>query len=98
MSAQALESAWREATNRFEREHVTPFIWRRRDRFRTANVVDTIDRSRVRLTLDTAEDLERLRHIWGQLGIDPTFGLAEVVSLLDEDPELMASVSISIGH
>ena len=39
MSVQSLESAWREAVDRFEREHVTPFIWRRRDRFRMANVV-----------------------------------------------------------
>lgn len=96
LSVHALESAWREATDRFEREHVTPFIWRRRDRFRAANVVAAIDRSLVRLTLDTAHDLERIRRIWDRLGAHPTFGLDEVVSLLDDDPALMADLSIPI--
>ena len=96
MSVQSLESAWREAVDRFEREHVTPFIWRRRDRFRMANVVAGIDRSLVRLTLDTADDLERIRRIWDRLGTHPTFGLDEVVSLLDTDPDLLADVSIPI--
>lgn len=96
MSAQSLEAAWRDATDRFEREHVTPFIWRRRDRFRVANVVAAIDRSLVRLTLDTAHDLERIRRIWDRLGTDPTFGLDEVVALLASDPSLMADVSIPV--
>lgn len=96
MSVQSLESAWREAVDRFEREHVTPFIWRRRNQFRVANVVARIDRSLVRLTLDTADDLERIRRIWSRLGTHPTFGLDEVVSLLDDDPALLADVSIPI--
>ncbi|MGH9764062.1 MAG: cytidylyltransferase domain-containing protein, partial [Blastocatellia bacterium] len=36
-SVQALTRAWQEATLKSEREHVTPFIWKNVDKFRTAN-------------------------------------------------------------
>ena len=38
MTFAALETAWREADRDFEREHTTPFIWERPERFRIGNV------------------------------------------------------------
>ena len=38
MSMATLASAFHEATRSFEREHTTPFIWERPERFRIANV------------------------------------------------------------
>jgi spore coat polysaccharide biosynthesis protein SpsF (cytidylyltransferase family) len=90
----ALEAAWREATDSFEREHVTPFIWRRPDRFRLANVSETVDRSSWRLTLDTSDDLGRIRALWAELGSQPTFGLTEVAALVGQRPELLPSASV----
>ena len=87
----ALEAAWREARDPYDREHVTPFIWKQVKRFRVANVSDAEDRSAWRLTLDTAEDLERLRAIWSRLGADA--GLGEVVALLERQPDLLARTS-----
>jgi spore coat polysaccharide biosynthesis protein SpsF (cytidylyltransferase family) len=81
VSSAALDAAWREATDPYEREHVTTFVWRRPDRFRCANVADDVDRSSWRLTLDTPEDLENIRRIYRQLGTHRAFGLAEVVAL-----------------
>jgi spore coat polysaccharide biosynthesis protein SpsF (cytidylyltransferase family) len=81
ISSAALAAAWREAVDPYEREHVTPFIWRRPDRFRSANVADAVDRSSWRLTLDTAEDLLQIRKLHHRLRQRGTFGLAEIVDL-----------------
>lgn len=56
-SMQALAAAYEEALAPEEREHVTPFIWRRPDRFRQVDVVDSTDNQHHRWTVDTAEDL-----------------------------------------
>lgn len=87
-STSALGSAWREAVEPYEREHVTPFIWRRPDRFRLVNVTDPVDRSSWRLTLDTAEDLAALRQIGSRM-VDEQFGLAEVIELEARAPQLI---------
>ena len=87
-SAAALTAAWREATDPFEREHVTPFIWRRPDRFRLANVADRADRSSWQLTVDTAADLAALRSLWTRMP-DEQFGIAEVIALEAREPQLV---------
>lgn len=91
ISRAALETAWREASDPYEREHVTPFIWKQPGRFRVANVSDVEDRSSWRLTLDTPADLERLRSIWWRLGADA--GLGEVIALFEREPELVTRPS-----
>jgi spore coat polysaccharide biosynthesis protein SpsF (cytidylyltransferase family) len=86
ISRSALETAWREATDPYEREHVTPFIWRRPSRFHVVNVADREDRSSWRLSIDTPDDLARMRTIWSRLG--DRAGLADVVALLASEPHL----------
>lgn len=90
ISMQALADAWREARDPYEREHVTPYIRRRRTRFRLANVSDTVNRSSWRLTLDTEADLRRLRALWDRLGSeDALFGLERVVAAIAAEPRLL---------
>lgn len=89
VTAVALNAAWREAVDPFEREHVTPFIWRHPDRFRLANVAAEIDRSAWRLTLDTEADLARIRAIWRRAGEDPMFGLQRVAELVAREPAIL---------
>lgn len=91
MTRDALDTAWRDARDPYEREHVTPFIWTRPERFRLANVADAEDRSSWRLTLDTADDLERLRAIWLRLG--PDAGLTDVIALLGREPQWLKPTS-----
>jgi spore coat polysaccharide biosynthesis protein SpsF len=86
MSRAALDSAWREARDPYAREHVTPFIWKQPDRFRLANVADADNRAHWCLTLDTADDLARLRVIWSRLG--DRAGLADVAALVAREPGL----------
>lgn len=68
MRIEALERAWCEAADPFEREHVTPYIWRRpfavdESGFTMSNVADAHDRSALRWTVDTAADLEHVRQL-----------------------------------
>ena len=64
VSASALREAGGEASDPAEREHVTPFIYRRPRRFRIAQITSDDPRlGRERWTLDTADDLARLRSI-----------------------------------
>jgi spore coat polysaccharide biosynthesis protein SpsF len=64
LSGAALGEAYLEATDPADREHVTPFVYRRPGRFRIVQITSGDARlGRERWTLDTADDLERLRDI-----------------------------------
>lgn len=68
---ECLEMAHRESDDAYEREHVTPFVYRRPERFRLAGLVCPFGNyAHVRLTLDTREDLERLTQLHAQLPAD----------------------------
>lgn len=63
LSARALRSAELEATDQPDREHVTPFVYRRPERFRLANLHSGQNLGEEHWTVDTAEDLARIREI-----------------------------------
>ncbi len=93
MTATALEIAWREAWRPFEREHTTPFLWERRQRFRLGSVVweDGRDLSMShRLTVDYREDFDLVAAVYEALWRPerPIFGLAEILALFDARPEI----------
>jgi spore coat polysaccharide biosynthesis protein SpsF (cytidylyltransferase family) len=90
-SVDALARAWREATQPSDREHVTPYVWKRRDTFRLANVAREPDLSALRWTVDTALDLEFVCAVYRRLGVRAeTAGLEEVLDLLHRHPEIEA--------
>jgi spore coat polysaccharide biosynthesis protein SpsF len=86
MSVDAMQCADREATEPSEREHVTPFIWRRPDRFRLRHVIGSPDRSSMRWTVDTPEDMAFATAIFNELG--GHFEVEDVIGLLAQRPEL----------
>ena len=88
----ALARAWRESVLMSEREHVTPYIWKNPSKFRLANIADDVDRSHLRWTVDEAQDLEFARAVYKHLYRDgePLFGMAEVLTLLENKPEIKA--------
>ena len=67
LTAAALRTAAAEATDPAEREHVTPFVYRRPDRFHLLAVVGPESLGHERWTVDTAEDIERVRAIVAHL-------------------------------
>jgi spore coat polysaccharide biosynthesis protein SpsF (cytidylyltransferase family) len=85
----ALETAWREALDPFEREHVVPFIIRRPDRFRIGNWSWSEDLSALRWTVDEPEDYAFVSRVYEILyPQNPAFGFRDVLALLKEHPEL----------
>jgi spore coat polysaccharide biosynthesis protein SpsF len=90
-----LETAWREATEDHEREHTTPFIWERPDRFRIRHVAweTGLDYSSThRWTIDYPEDYRFLAAVYDALWTEarPIFSLQDVLTLLDARPDIAA--------
>lgn len=68
---EALVEADRESTDAYEREHVTPFVYRRPERFRLANLACPFGNySSARLALDTRDDYDRLVALHARLPDD----------------------------
>ena len=87
--AEALETAYTEATHPFEREHVTPFIWRRPERFVMVDVTAADDHSHLRWTVDTPQDLGLIERVYEALHpTEPDFCYERVLRLFREHPEL----------
>jgi spore coat polysaccharide biosynthesis protein SpsF len=93
MRFSALATAWHEATRPFEREHTTPYIWNRPDRFRMANVVWARSRDcslSHRVVLDYPADYDVIRAVHMALAPeDPLYSIDDVVRFLDAHPRLM---------
>lgn len=94
MSMAALGIAWREAVLSMEREHATPYLWERPERFRLANVAWESGRDESltqRWTLDYPEDYQFIRKVYEELYPDnPGFGLGDILKLLARKPEIAA--------
>lgn len=86
----ALERAWREAIDQPDREHVTPYLLRRRDLFDCAMLVPDEDWSGMRLTVDEPEDFALVERVFEMLFRDggAPFSLEETVRVLAESPDL----------
>lgn len=85
----ALATAHQHAADAAEREHVTPFIWRRPTRFRLMDVLDAEDNSHLRWTVDTPADLELVERIYEELyPNNPSFDYRDVLDLVAGQPEL----------
>jgi spore coat polysaccharide biosynthesis protein SpsF len=67
VSRAALAAAWTEARAEDEREHVTLFIRRRPERFPILHLAAPAQAGDLRWTVDTAEDLERVRRLYAEL-------------------------------
>lgn len=84
-----LEEAARICVDPPEREHVTLGVYRRPELFRLASVADDVDRSALRWTVDTPEDLDFVAAVYAALG--PTgepFGYRDIIGLLEDDPSI----------
>jgi glutamate-1-semialdehyde 2,1-aminomutase len=85
-SFDALETAWREAKEGYQREHVTPFI-SRSDRFQRLNVSYAEDHSNRRWTVDEPVDFDVIKKIFDHFHPRRDFGWLEVLDLQTEHPD-----------
>lgn len=70
------------------REHVTPIFCERRDLFHTCFVCGEHDYSQYRWTLDTSEDLDLIRAIYGRFNGRDNFAWQEAICLMERSPDL----------
>jgi|GEM_PF-544470 len=90
-SRELLMIANREAKLESQREHVTPFMWGNKDRFKQCNVTNSQDLSSLRWTVDEPQDLEFARQVYillGEKGKSHTFTMADVLEVLEINPEV----------
>jgi spore coat polysaccharide biosynthesis protein SpsF len=76
-----------------DHEHVSLYIYRHPERFRLRNVSSGLlpEAAQLRLTVDTQDDFELIKRIYEHLYRDkPDFGLADILDLCRQHPELTA--------
>ena len=88
LKSSALERAWREASEPYQRAHVTPYLYQNPDKFRLLSVKGEADFSGYRWTLDTQEDAEFLQEVFARLGGSVDFTWRDVLRLLEREPAL----------
>jgi spore coat polysaccharide biosynthesis protein SpsF len=93
LTLETLETAWKEAERPFEREHTTPFVWERPERFKIGNVAweSGLDYSMShRWTIDYPQDYELIKAVYDELWTEekPIFTLQEILDLLKRRPEI----------
>ncbi|MBP1993974.1 cytidylyltransferase domain-containing protein [Paenibacillus eucommiae] len=87
-SIDALHIAHHEAFLDYDREHVTPFLYRNAGRFTLGNFRNNENESRHRWTVDTIEDFQLVSNIIQTLyPVNPHFTLEDMLSLMREHEE-----------
>jgi spore coat polysaccharide biosynthesis protein SpsF len=95
-SRAALERAHAEGRAGYHREHVTPYLYEEKGRFRTRALHPTQDLSHLRLTVDTPEDLSVVRAVLEALEGQPDhMSISRAARFLAENPEI-AGRNVSI--
>ena len=85
-SKEALESAFLNAKDASEREHVTPYIWKNSSgKFRLLNYSCKENKSDHRITLDCKDDLLVIKELIEKYQADEK-GYQEIISILDKNP------------
>jgi spore coat polysaccharide biosynthesis protein SpsF len=84
---EALEAAWAEATDPYEREHVTAFLYRRPERFRLAALTREPP-LKYRWTVDTPEDFAFVEAVYAALyPAHPEFTSQDVLAWQARNPD-----------
>jgi glutamate-1-semialdehyde 2,1-aminomutase len=86
---ETLERSLRETSDPYDLEHVTTYI-RRSKGLRAGNVAGKDDLSRIRLTLDEAEDLKVIRDVFEKLGGRCDFTVSDIMEVWKSTPSVFA--------
>ncbi|MBC7936589.1 MAG: glycosyltransferase family protein [Rhizobacter sp.] len=88
MPIRVLEEAWQNAGKIFEREHTTPYIWERPEKYRIGNTVmpGGKDHSMVhRFTIDYIEDYHFIKAVYDELyATNHLFTCDDIITLLEQ--------------
>lgn len=85
----ALEKAWKDATLKSEREHVTQYIIKHPEIFQRSNFENNEDLSSLRWTLDEYEDYVLIKTVYEKLyRKKPLFLINDIIGLFNEELDL----------
>ena len=85
-SFDALQRSWVETTDIKDREHVTFYMWDKRDNFNTIMLDNEHDWGRYRITVDYIEDLELVRKIVKKLNDNNLDGSTkEIIEIIESE-------------
>jgi len=88
--ADLLAEADRAARDPYEREHVTPYIWRRPEQFASLIISARPDRRHWRLVVDTSDDYRLASGVYDALyPQNPQFGYLDLRRLFEARPEML---------
>lgn len=89
-SFKTLEKINKFAKNKFEREHVTAFIYNHPKQFRIGNLIarGLLKKPEIRLCIDTKEDLRLLEIIYNKFYNGKIIPIMEVIKFLNNNPNL----------
>lgn len=84
----ALEKAWKNAKKPSEREHVTPFIYNNKDKFRISTIIYSKNISNLKWTIDRLEDLKLVKAIISKIHKRPIL-MNDILKLISKEPDLI---------
>ena len=88
-TSRALERAYHEADKKYQREHVTPYLWENRSVFKTTNVFNDDDMGDLRWIVDERSDLEFTREIYARLyKPGKVFHMEDILAVINKEPGL----------
>jgi len=87
-SFESLETAWRYAKKKSEKEHVTPYLYNNKEKFRIANVEHSQNLSFLRWTVDRQNDLNFVRLIVSKIQKIPIL-MTDILDVLAKEPHLL---------
>ena len=87
-SFETLEFAWKNAKKISEKEHVTPYIYNNKEKFRMANVEHSTNLSSLRWTVDRQNDLDFVRLIISKIQKTPIL-ITDILDVLSKEPHLL---------
>jgi spore coat polysaccharide biosynthesis protein SpsF len=90
----ALERAWREADQPYQREHVMPYLYDTAGRFKVLHVIMQPDLGNLRFTVDTPEDLQLANEIYAAFGGRDDFTLQELLEENKKNPHWQQEVAL----
>jgi spore coat polysaccharide biosynthesis protein SpsF len=93
----ALEQAWKEAKEPFQREHVMPYLYTNENKFKIRILDCKKDYGDKRWTVDEERDLEFVRTVYACFTDTEQFGCQDIINLLDQKPEL-SSINSNVVH
>lgn len=85
-SFEALEKTWLNATLLSEKEHVTPYMYDKKNNFKIFNVINPVDLSHFRWVVDRIEDYDLVRKIIQGINNRPIV-TNQIISFLKNNPK-----------